>query len=325
MRLLYHACLTVFLSCCIYLSIPLRWSVVNNQSFSQFPYVYFTRRVLFICLWNPQRSQSWDIRCICGLFTLKRANTLQIENTKPTSREKIQHGFWSGLVRGEGGALRHQTPPTMELQPMATGLEESLCVWERGKRLSVCACVCRERSISLLLLQSVSILRSETLFLFSLSFTLLFIMLSSFSLSLFMCCWFFSVSDSVFASTCMCVCACVHKACLQGFIWFIWSMLYLFKSPVHDIVISAMSGQLTERIVFTAWTFLSYGIILMVFLIFWRIVCSAVSFHLSGFVRDDCVSRCGIVLGFLLYPLSELCCTLRIFNLLPSLFSASFC
>lgn len=207
---------------------------------------------------------------------------------------------------------------------MATGLEESLCLCERGKRVSVCVCVGSGQSLSLA--AAVWASSGVRLCFYSLfhSFMLIFIALSSFSLSFFMCCWFFSVSGSVFASTCVCVRVCVHKACLQGFSWSIWSMLHLFNSPVHDILMSTLSGQLTKRIAFTAWTFLSYGMILMVFLIFWRIVCSAVSFHLSGFVRDDCVSRCGIVLGFLLYPPSELCCTLRIFNLLPSLFFCIF-
>ncbi len=43
-------------------------------------------------------------------------------------------------------------------------------------------------------------------------------------------------------------------------------------------------------------------------------------FHLSGFVRDECVPHCRIVLFSLLYPPSEICTTLGPLNLFLSFF-----
>lgn len=102
----YCKCVYILL---YYLSIWPR-SAVNNHLISKFtcafhnPAAYVHTFLSYACgirtFWRTVKA---EIFAGFVAFTFKRANTLQIENTKPTSREKIQHGFWSGLLQGEEG------------------------------------------------------------------------------------------------------------------------------------------------------------------------------------------------------------------------------
>jgi len=99
---------------------------------------------------------------------------------------------------------------------------------------------------------------------------------------------------------------------------------------VHDIVFSALcflKRQLPWWIALNVWTFFFQFYLEKTNIYFnvpkkhLRKVCVLSSlFHLSGFVRDECVPHCRIVLGSLLYPPSGICTTLRLLNLFLSFF-----
>jgi len=174
----------------------------------------FCAWIPFICLWKFWRTVKAEI--FAGFVACLPLSELIRCRLKTQSRHQERKSSMA-YFRG-GRSVRHSTPPTLESQPMRAGLEERVCVREKGEEVVEwqSLLVCRERSISHAAAVCEHPQEWESLFILFHScvpsFILYSILSSCPSPFLFLCCcWLFFVQVGMYlqARVCVCVCVCV--------------------------------------------------------------------------------------------------------------------